>query len=84
MFVRKYVEENVSAAMLATKRSASVTPEMNLREHTSCMPLPSAKRTFIDQKFKKEKKSGLCYALPPMINKIKVDLLTLLTIPEGL
>ena len=31
MFVRKYVDENGSAAMLDAKRSAIVAPEMNLR-----------------------------------------------------
>ena len=31
MLARKYVDENGSAAMLATKRSAGVTPEVNLR-----------------------------------------------------
>ena len=36
-----YVDEIGSAAILATKRSAGVTPEVNLREHVTCMPLPS-------------------------------------------
>ena len=31
MLVCKYVDENGSAAMLAAKRSAGVTPEVNLR-----------------------------------------------------
>ena len=35
-----YVEDNGSAAMLATKRSAGATPEMNLGECVTCMPLP--------------------------------------------
>ena len=30
------------AAMLALKRLAGVAPEVNLKEHPSCMPLPSA------------------------------------------
>ena len=34
------VEEINSAAMLAVKRSVGVTPEMNLREHVTCMPSP--------------------------------------------
>ena len=38
MLVCKYVEENGSAA---TKRSAGVTLEVNLKEHTSHMPPPS-------------------------------------------
>ena len=42
MPTRRYVEENASATMLAAKRSAGVAPEMNLREHITCMPLPNA------------------------------------------
>ena len=41
MLVCKYVDENGSATMLATKRSTGVTPEVNLREHTSHIPPPS-------------------------------------------
>ena len=44
MLVCKYVDENGSAAMLVSKRSADVAPEVNLRENTSCMFLPSAIR----------------------------------------
>ena len=40
MFVQKYVDENGSATMLAAKRSAGVTPEVNLREYTSHIPVP--------------------------------------------
>ena len=40
MLVCKYVDENGLAAMLAAKRSAGVTPEVNLREPISCMPQP--------------------------------------------
>ena len=36
-----YVEENSSAAMLTTKRSAGVTPEVTLRQQVTCTPLPS-------------------------------------------
>ena len=36
----RYVEENYWTATLATKRSAGVTPEVNLRKH-KYMPLPS-------------------------------------------
>ena len=32
---------DASAAMLATKRSAAVAPEVNLRECVTCTPLPS-------------------------------------------
>ena len=38
------MEENGLAAMLATKRSAGVAPEVNLRECVTCMPVPSANR----------------------------------------
>ena len=44
MPAHRYVEENGSAAMLAAKRSAGVTPEVNLGEHVTCMPLPSMKK----------------------------------------
>ena len=40
----RYVEVNGSAAMLATKRSAGVAPEMNLREYVTCMPLSSVNK----------------------------------------
>ena len=40
MPAHKYVGGNGSAAMLAAKRSAGVTPEVNLREHLTHMPLP--------------------------------------------
>ena len=42
MPAHRYVEENGSAAMLATKRLAGVTPEVNFSECVKCMPLPSA------------------------------------------
>ena len=35
------MEENGSAAMPATKRSAGVAPEVSLRECVTCMSLPS-------------------------------------------
>ena len=38
----RYMEEIGSAVMLAAKRSAGVTPEVNLRECVKCMPPPSA------------------------------------------
>ena len=40
----RYVEEISSAAMLATKRSEGVAPEVNLREHQTYMPPPSVKK----------------------------------------
>ena len=36
MLVHKFVDENGSAAMLAAKRSAGVTPEVNLRILLQC------------------------------------------------
>ena len=33
-----------SAAMMATKRSVGVVPEMNFMEHVTCTPLPSANK----------------------------------------
>ena len=37
----RYMEEIGSAAMLAAKRLAGVTPEVNLRDHVTCMPRAS-------------------------------------------
>ena len=44
MPAHRYVEENGLAAMLTVKRLAGVAPEVNLREHPTCMPLPSANK----------------------------------------
>ena len=43
MPAHRYKEEIGLAAIPAAKRSAGVAPEMNLREHVTCMPLPSMK-----------------------------------------
>ena len=40
----KYVEEIRLAAMLVTKKSAGVLPDVNLREHVTRTPLPSANK----------------------------------------
>ena len=40
----RYMEEIGLATMLATKRPAGVTPQVNLRERVICMPLPSANK----------------------------------------
>ena len=45
MPARRYLEEIGSAAMLAAKRSAGVTPEVNLREHITCIPPTTANNT---------------------------------------
>ena len=39
MPAHRYVKENGSAAMLAAKRSAGVTPEVNLWEHVTSTPI---------------------------------------------
>ena len=44
MAVHRYVEDNGSAAMLATKRSVGVTSEMNLQNCVTHMPLPKANK----------------------------------------
>ena len=44
MLAHRYVEENGLAAILATKRSAGVVPEVNLREYVTCMPPLSMKK----------------------------------------
>ena len=41
MPVRRGVEENDSAAMLATKRSADAAPEVNLTDHQVQIRLPN-------------------------------------------
>ena len=41
MPAHRYVKENGLAAILATKRSVGVVPEVNPREHATCMSLPS-------------------------------------------
>ena len=41
MPARRYVEKIGSAAMLATKESAGVAPEVNLREHATHISPPS-------------------------------------------
>ena len=41
MPAKKYMEENGLAAMLATKRSVGVAPEVNLREYVICMLMSS-------------------------------------------
>ena len=67
----RYVEENGSAAMLAIKRSAGVTPEVNLQECVTHTPPPSANKAahsgFETQRRHHEKfKTGVSVA-PPML-----------------
>ena len=44
MPAHRYVEENCSAAMLVTKRSAGFAVEVNLGEHIMRTPPPSANK----------------------------------------
>ena len=44
MSAHRYVEEISSDAMLAGKRLAGVTPEVNLREYVTCMPPQSTNK----------------------------------------
>ena len=45
MLGHRYVKEISLVAILATKTSAGVTPEVNLREHEICTPPPSVNKT---------------------------------------
>ena len=75
------MEKNCSAAMLAAKRLAGVTPEVNLMETLTHTPPPSVNKTTHsgfetqrrhNQKFKKRPhKKDLC---PPKIKTKKIDL----------
>ena len=56
MPAHRYAEENSSAAMLATKRSAGVVPEMNLREGVTCFPLPSRNKAALRRCHQKSEK----------------------------
>ena len=44
MPAHRYVEEKSLAVILAGKRPAGVTPDLNLGERVTCMPLPSANK----------------------------------------
>ena len=44
MPTHRYVEENSLATMVASKRSAGVTPVMNLKECVTCSPAPSVNK----------------------------------------
>ena len=53
----RYVEENHSAAMLAAKSSAGVALEVNLKEHVTHMPLPSANKAGFETQRRRHQKS---------------------------
>ena len=44
MLTHSYAEQNGSDARLAAKRLAGVTPEVNIREHGTCIPPASANK----------------------------------------
>ena len=44
MPAHKYMEENDFAVILATKRSAGVALETNLKEHVTYRPIPSVSK----------------------------------------
>ena len=44
MLVRKYMDEKGSTAMLAVKKSAGVTPEINISECISGTPLQNVNK----------------------------------------
>ena len=56
MSAHRYVEENSSAAKLATKKSAGVAPEVNLRGHVTCM-LPQSTNKAAHSGLKRHQKS---------------------------
>ena len=62
----RYVEENGSTAMLAAKRLAGVTPEVDLKEHITHMPLPGANKAahsgFEIQRCHQKSKTGVSVA----------------------
>ena len=44
MPAQRYIDENGLVAILATKRSVGVAPEVNLREHVICVAPSSANK----------------------------------------
>ena len=71
------MEEIGSAAMLATKRSASVAPEVSLREYLTCTPLPSmtkvAHSDFEPQGKRHQKSKTEVSVVPQFFLKKKTD-----------
>ena len=80
----RYVEENGSAAIVVTKRSAGVTPKVNLKEYATYMSLPSVNKAahsgFETQRIYHQKfKVGVSVAprkdlCPPKIYLKKIDI----------
>ena len=68
MHAHRYVEENSLAAILATKRSAGVTPEVNLREcvrHTSLPSMNKAAHSDFETQRRHYQKSKTGVSLAP-------------------
>ena len=59
MFARRYMEENGSAAKLATKRSAGVAPEVNLKECVAHTLLPSMNKAANPDECQQKSKTGV-------------------------
>ena len=64
MPAHRYVEENSSAAKLATKKSAGVAPEVNLRGHVTCM-LPQSTNKAAHSGLKRHQKSKTGVSVAP-------------------
>ena len=69
MPTHSYVEQNGSDARLAAKRLAGVTPEVNIREHVTCIPPASANKAahscFETQRRCHQQKSKTCVSVAP-------------------
>ena len=74
------MEENGLAAMLATKRSAGVTREVNLREDVICMPPPNVNKA-AHSGFEKFCGNGIQF--PPNLDACKTDNKFQIVIVEG-
>ena len=53
-------------AMLAIRRSAGVTPEVNFGEHTSCTPLPSVNKADFETQRRRHQKSKTGVSVGPL------------------
>ena len=70
----RYMEEISSAAMLAAKRLAGATPEVDLREHVTCAPPPNMNKDahygFGTQRRRHQKsKTGVSVTSPKILKK---------------
>ena len=92
MPAHRNLEENGSAAMLAAKGSAGVTPNVNLSECTSCTPPPSVNKTSYSgfetqQRCHQKSKTGVSLThkkdLCPPTSKMYMKNLVYYGIPRG-